>query len=94
MSISKDTVEYVAKLARIKIDKKNIDNFTVQIDNILTYIEKLNELKTADTPPTSHVLGLTNVFRKDECIPSLTNEQALSNAPEQEAGHFKVPKII
>lgn len=94
MSINKDTVKYVAKLARMQLDDAKIDDFTGQLDKILTYIEKLNKLNTDNIDPTSHVLGLENVFREDENIPSLENDLALSNAPEKENGHFKVPKII
>ncbi|MFH1062936.1 MAG: Asp-tRNA(Asn)/Glu-tRNA(Gln) amidotransferase subunit GatC [Candidatus Omnitrophota bacterium] len=94
MSINRDTVKCVAKLARMRLDDAKIDDFTLQLDKILTYIEKLNELDTENIAPTSHVLGLENVFRKDENIPSLENNLALSNAPEKENGHFKVPKII
>lgn len=94
MSINKDTVKYVAKLARMQLDDAKIDDFTGQLDKILTYIEKLNKLNTDNIAPTSHVIGLENVFREDENIPSLENDLALSNAPEKENGHFKVPKII
>jgi aspartyl-tRNA(Asn)/glutamyl-tRNA(Gln) amidotransferase subunit C len=94
MSINKDTVKYVAKLARMQLDEAKIDDFTQQLDNILTYIEKLNQLNTENIVATSHVLALENVFRKDENIPCLENDAALSNAPEKENGHFKVPKII
>ncbi len=94
MAINKDTVKYVAKLSRIELEESSIDDFTSQIDRILTYIEKLNQLDTENTAPTSHALELKNVFRKDENTPSLENPAALSNAPEQENGHFKVPKII
>ncbi|MDD5745827.1 MAG: Asp-tRNA(Asn)/Glu-tRNA(Gln) amidotransferase subunit GatC [Candidatus Omnitrophica bacterium] len=94
MSITKDKIIYVAKLARIRLDEKNLDHFTSQLDKILSYMEKLNQLNTDDTAQTSHVMGLSNVFRPDENTASLSNEEALSNAPEQENGHFKVPKII
>ena len=94
MAINKDTVKYDAKLSRIELEEKTLENFTSQMDRILTYIEKLNQLDTDNTAPTSHALELKNVFRKDENIPSLENQTALSNAPEQEDGHFKVPKII
>lgn len=94
MAISKDEVRYVAKLARIKIPEDNLDDFTQQLDKILNYIEKLNQLDTQNVAPTSHVLGLKNVFRKDEPKPSLANEEVLRNAPEKENGHFKVPRII
>lgn len=94
MAIDKDTVKYVAKLSRIEIKDSALDDFTSQLDRILSYIEKLNELDTENTSPTSHALELRNVFREDKNIPSLENQAALSNAPEQEDGHFKVPKII
>ena len=94
MAIDKDTVKYVAKLSRIELEDSRLDDFTSQLDRILTYIEKLNQLDTENTAPTSHALDLKNVFRKDENTPSLESQEALSNAPEQEDGHFKVPKII
>ena len=94
MSIDKDTVKYVAKLARIKLNDAKIDDFTGQLDKILTYIEKLNQIDTKSVEPTSHALAMKNVFREDENIPSLENDIALSNAPEKENNHFKVPKII
>ncbi len=94
MAIDKNTVKYVAKLSRIEIEASTLDDFTSQLDRILTYIEKLNELDTENTAPTSHALELNNVFRKDKNTPSLDNQAALSNAPEEEDGHFRVPKII
>ena len=94
MAIDKDTVKYVAKLSRLELEDTTLDDFTSQLDRILTYIEKLDQLDTENTTPTSHALELKNVFRKDENTQSLENQAALSNAPEQEDGHFKVPKII
>ena len=94
MSINKDTVKYVAKLARVKLEDEKIDDLTHQLDDILTYIEQLNKLNTENAEPTSHVLGLENVFRKDEPIASMDNMLVLDNAPASEDGHFKVPKII
>ncbi|MCG2712678.1 MAG: Asp-tRNA(Asn)/Glu-tRNA(Gln) amidotransferase subunit GatC [Candidatus Omnitrophica bacterium] len=94
MAITKDTVKYVAKLSRIELEESTIEDFTSQLARILNYIEKLNQLDTENTAPTSHALELRNVYRKDVNTPSLENQAALSNAPEQEDGHFKVPKII
>lgn len=94
MAIDKDKVRYVARLARMKLDENTLDDFTRQLDRILKYMEKLNQLDTENTPITSHVLGLKNVFRKDENKPSLDNQTVLSNAPEKEDNYFKVPKII
>ncbi len=94
MAINKDTVKCVAELARIKLDGIALDNMTSQLDKILNYIEKLNQINTENTTPTSHVLALKDVFRKDEHKPSLSSDEALKNAPEKENGYFKVPKII
>jgi len=94
MSISKDEVKYVAKLARIKLEESTLESFTLQLGKILNFMETLNKLDTENTLPTCHVLELKNVFRKDEPKASLENDAALANAPEKENGHFKVPKII
>lgn len=94
MNITKQEVEHVAKLARLELSELEKEKLTDQLSNILTYVEKLNELDTTGVEPTSHVLAITNVMRDDVPGVSLSQEQALSNAPEKAAGHFKVPKII
>jgi aspartyl-tRNA(Asn)/glutamyl-tRNA(Gln) amidotransferase subunit C len=94
MRITKQDVEQVAKLARLEITETEKEAFTQQLSGILTYVEKLNALKTAGVEPTATVLGQTNVFREDKARPSLPVEKALANAPEQAAGFFVVPKII
>lgn len=94
MPLDKNEVKYVSRLARIQLEEKTLPDFTRQLDKILKYMEKLNQLDTKDTPATSHVQGLTNVFRKDIVTPSPDKEEILSNAPDKENGHFKVPKII
>ena len=94
MKISKQEVEHVAKLARLELSEPEKEKLTDQLSNILTYVEKLNELDTKGVAPTSHVLDINNVMRDDVAALSLTQDQALANAPEKAAGHFKVPKII
>jgi aspartyl-tRNA(Asn)/glutamyl-tRNA(Gln) amidotransferase subunit C len=94
MKISKQEVEHVAKLARLDLSEGEKDKLTDQLSNILTYVEKLNELDTAGVEPTAHVLDIKNVMRDDVAAPSLPQERALANAPEKAAGHYKVPKII
>jgi len=95
LAITKKDVEYVAKLSRIEMSDQELENFTSQLDDILKYMDKLNELDTDDIPPTSHVLDLKNVMREDKLTDkSLSNEEALSNAPDKEKGFFKVPKVI
>jgi len=94
MKISKQEVEHVAKLARLEITETEKEAFSQQLSAILTYVEKLNQLKTEGVEPTATVLGQTNVFREDKARPSLPVEKALANAPEQAGGFFVVPKII
>ncbi len=92
--ITKKEVEYVARLARLKLTEEEKEKYTKQLGDILKYIDKLNELDTEKVEPTSHVLGLSNVFREDKVEPSLPQEEILANAPEVEASHFKVKKVI
>lgn len=94
MKISKQEVEHVAKLARLELTDQEKEKLTDQLSNILTYVEKLNELDTKGVEPTAHVLDINNVMRSDEPGESLTQERALANAPDKAAGHYKVPKII
>ena len=94
MKITKDEVLYVANLARLDLDEASIEKFAGQIDNILEYIELLNQVDTKDVKPTSHAIALTNAFREDEQRAQLETDQALDNAPSGEDGFFVVPKVI
>ncbi|MFH1848237.1 MAG: Asp-tRNA(Asn)/Glu-tRNA(Gln) amidotransferase subunit GatC [Candidatus Omnitrophota bacterium] len=87
-------IEYTANLTRVALSAKEVSTFGGQLDTILGYINKLNEVDTEGVEPTSHVLSLKNVLREDEVRPSLSAEDALKNAPDQHKGSFKVPKII
>ena len=94
MKITKDEVLHVADLARLDLDEASIDRFAGQIDTILDYVDKLNEVDTEGIRPTSHAISLTNAFREDEPKEHLDREQALANAPEKEDGSFIVPKVV
>lgn len=94
MKITKKEVEHVANLARLELSEQESGRLTDQLSNILTYVEKLNELDTKGVEPTAHVLDIRNVMREDVPAAGLTQERALANAPEKAAGHYKVPKII
>ena len=94
MKITRHEVERVANLARLRFDEVEMERFTHQLNAILAYIDKLNELDTSGVEPTYHVLDLVNVFREDEIQPSLPKEAALANAPEQADSFFKVPRIV
>ncbi len=94
MAISIKDVEYLAHLARLQLTAEELSRFSSQLDEILSYVEKLKAAKTQGVAPTSHVLKLTNVFREDQVKPSLSTEAALTNAPDREGPFFKVPRII
>ncbi|HEY5649156.1 MAG TPA: Asp-tRNA(Asn)/Glu-tRNA(Gln) amidotransferase subunit GatC [Nitrospiria bacterium] len=94
MEISKQDVEHVAKLARLALSEEEKNVFTRQLSDILTYIGKLNELKTDGIEPTSHVLDLHTVLREDSVRESLKPDDFLSRAPDREGAFFRVPKII
>jgi aspartyl-tRNA(Asn)/glutamyl-tRNA(Gln) amidotransferase subunit C len=94
MALSEKDVQYVAKLSRLEVTEAETAKYTQQLGNILNYIEQLNQLDTTNVEPMAHVLDIKNVFRKDEVKPSLTQAEVLSNGPEVQAGHFKVPKIM
>ncbi len=94
MKISKDEVVHVANLARLDMDDANIEKFAGQIGMILEYVDTLNQVNTKGVAPTSHAISLTNAFREDEEREAYDRESALANAPEQEDGHFIVPKVI
>jgi aspartyl-tRNA(Asn)/glutamyl-tRNA(Gln) amidotransferase subunit C len=92
--IAREDVEHVAELARLELTSAEKEQFIAQLNSILTYIEKLNELDTRDVEPTSHVLPMANVFRDDEVRPSMDRAEVLHNAPEESHFFFKVPRII
>ncbi|MDP2992728.1 MAG: Asp-tRNA(Asn)/Glu-tRNA(Gln) amidotransferase subunit GatC [Deltaproteobacteria bacterium] len=94
MKISREDVEHVAKLARLSFSNEDIELFTNQLNRILTYMDKLNELDTAHVEPTHHALAITNAFREDAIRPSVSNEKSLANAPAKADGSFTVPRII
>ena len=87
-------IEKVARLARLELSKEEKETFGNQLEQILTYMEQLNRLDTSGVEPTSHAIPIYNVFRDDEVKPSFPHEEVLAIAPDEEEGHFKVPRII
>ena len=90
----KISIEHLAQLARLSVSDNEKTLFANQIDSILSYMDKLNELDTGNVEPTSHVISLSNVVREDLPKDSLEREDALSNAPERTDKFYRVPKII
>ncbi|HOJ78255.1 MAG TPA: Asp-tRNA(Asn)/Glu-tRNA(Gln) amidotransferase subunit GatC [Bacillota bacterium] len=94
MSLTKAEVEHVARLARLELNENEKEEFTGQLNEILHFVEKLNQLDTTGIEPTAHAIPVTNVFRADEIRESLDPELALQNAPVREGDFFKVPKVL
>ena len=94
MKLSSQEVEYVAHLARLEITDKEKEKFTAQLNDILLYIGKLNELDTKGVEPMSHAIAVTNAFREDNIVDSIGTEKSLANAPDARGEFFRVPKVI
>ena len=94
MKITPELVDYIAHLARIELTDDERKLYRVQLESILDYIDKLNELDTSGIEPMIHTLRITNVFRADAVKPSLPTDQALRNAPNRTEDSYKVPAVI
>ena len=96
MSISKQDVEHVARLARLALSDEEKDRYTAQLGSILGYVEKLRSWKTDGVPPTAHPWPTVNVWREDaaERLQGVERDELLKNAPEREGPFFKVKKVI
>lgn len=94
MKITSDDVRHVARLARITLIDEQVEIFRKQLNDIVEYVEKLNEIETSNIEPTSHIVPLNNIFREDLMIPSLPRQEMLRNAPDSNERFYIVPKII
>ena len=94
MKITLKEVDQVAKLARLELSPEDMEKFTKQLNDILIYMEKLNELDLSEIKPTSHVLSIENIFREDILHTPLEIEESLANAPKREGFFYQIPKII
>ena len=94
MSDSEFDIKYVANLARIALTPEEEARLGSQLGDILGYVKKLKELDISDVEPMAHAVPLDNVLRADEVQPSISNDEALANAPKAANGLFVVPKIV
>jgi aspartyl-tRNA(Asn)/glutamyl-tRNA(Gln) amidotransferase subunit C len=96
--IDREQVHKVAHLARLDLSAAEEEQFTTQLNGILDYFEQLNELDTADVPPTTRAIDVSNVVRVDAMQPDPAREQILESAPDRETNiqgdFFKVPQIM
>ena len=94
MSIDKDTVKHISKLARISLDEKKINSLSKDLSAIMKFIEKLNELNTEKTVPLTSIINASLRTRKDEVSEEKIRDQILKNSPEKNEEFFVVPKVI
>ena len=92
--MSEFNIQYVANLARVALTPEEEQRLGSQLQNILGYIEKLNEVDVSGVEPTAHAFPLVNVMRPDVVTGSLSHEDALKNAPAKAGGLFVVPKVV
>ncbi|HNZ58005.1 MAG TPA: Asp-tRNA(Asn)/Glu-tRNA(Gln) amidotransferase subunit GatC [Syntrophorhabdaceae bacterium] len=94
MKITKDVVEYVAHLVRLELDPDEVGLYTLQIDSILEYMDKLNSVDTKGIEPTSHPMPIECALREDVEQDSFGVDESVQNAPERKGSFFKVPPVI
>ena len=94
MSIDKNTVKHISKLARISLDEKNADSLSKDLTSIMKFIESLNKLNTDQTVPLTSIINASLKSRKDEVKDGKIRDQILKNSPEKNDEFFVVPKVI
>ena len=94
MKVTREIIEHVADLARLNLNESEIEKLTCEMERIISYVDKLNELDTTGVKPMEHVIPIKNVLREDRTEKSCDREKLLSNAPAHEDGCFKVPKVV
>ena len=94
MSIDKETIKHISKLARISLDEKQVDNLSKDLSSIIKFIKKLNKLNTDDIKPLTSIIDASLKFRKDEILEGKIREQILKNSPEKTDEFFVVPKVV
>lgn len=94
MKITKEQVEHVANLARLNLTEEEKEQMTTDMEAIIEFANRINEIDIDNIDPTAHIVPVNNVFREDEVNPSFSRDELLSNAPNKENGCFSVPRIV
>ena len=94
MSIDKDTVKHISKLARISLDENKVESLSKDLTSIIKFIENLNKLNTDKTTPLTSIINASLKSRKDEVKDGKIRDQILKNSPEKNDEFFVVPKVI
>ena len=94
MSVSEKEVRYVADLARLQLSEEEVQSLSKDMNDILGYMDLLNELDTSEVEPLEHVIELNSRLREDVAKTPLSHDAALKNAPDADSDYFRVPKVI
>ncbi len=94
MSLSREDVEKVSLLARLRLSERELDLMTSQLGQIVEYVEQLSELDTDNVEPMAHAVAIQNVFAEDKVAASLNRDQALANAPKRDDECYRVPAVL
>lgn len=94
MKIERDTVLKMAHLARLEIDEQEVGLISTDLERILGFMEKLNELDTENVEPLIYMTDAINVTRKDQVTHEISHEDALRNAPQRDSDYFRIAKVI
>lgn len=94
MKIDKDTLNKIAHLSRLEFDEKNTDKMVNDMNGIIAFVEKLNEVNTDGIEPLTTMSHEINAMREDVVKPQLSHERALKNAPKKDSDYFRVPKVL
>lgn len=94
MSVTEKEIRYIANLAKLHLSEEEVKSLTGDMNNILDYMDLLNEVDTTDVQPLDHVIEMDSRLRKDEAKEALSHEDALKNAPDADSDYFRVPKVI
>lgn len=94
MALSRDEVLKVALLGRLKLAEAELEKFTAQLNQIVGYVEQLQQLDTEEVEPMAHPLPINSVFRADEMKESIGVEKALANAPKRDTEFYLVPPVL
>ncbi len=94
MPLSREEVQHIATLCRIGLGEEELEQFRQQLSHILEQFEILQQIDTADVPPTEHSVALETVMREDETRPSFLKDDTLANAPQREGDTFRVKAVL
>tara|TARA_B100001113_G_C20966988_1_gene560024 strand:- start:224 stop:517 length:294 start_codon:yes stop_codon:yes gene_type:complete len=94
MEVNNKLIQHIAQLSKLKFDLKSSEKMKVDLEKILSFIDKLNEVETKDIEPLIYMSDETNVLRCDDFSKNTSQEEALSNAPQKDSDYFIVPRVI